>query len=73
MGITLLDYIKAQGHTVKSIAEKAEITSRSLENYTTNRYPLKNARAWFIVKLAKALETTPEYLITLDTGDDKNE
>lgn len=64
--MTLLECIQAHGHTVKSIAEAAGVSPRSLEQYTTGRYPLRNARAWLIVALAKALNTTPEYLLTLE-------
>ena len=64
--MTLLECIRAKGHTVKSIAAAAGVSTRSLEQYTTGRYPLRNSRAWLIVALAKALETTPEQLLMLD-------
>lgn len=64
--MTFLEYIQSKGHTVKSLADSANISVRSLEQYSTGRRPLKNARAWFIVAVAKALNTTPEYLLTLE-------
>lgn len=62
------EYIQAKGYTVKSLADAAGVSARSLEQYSTGRYPLKNARAWFIVAVADALETTPKELIEMD-GD----
>lgn len=64
--MTLLESIKSQGYTVKTLAAAANVSPRSLEEYTTGRKPLRNARAWMIVALAKALDTTPEYLLTLE-------
>lgn len=66
---SLLDYIQSKGHTVNSLASSAGVSARSLEHYTTGQRPLRNARAWFIVALAKALDTTPEYLLTLDNAE----
>lgn len=63
--MTLLEYIQSRGHTVRSLADAAGVSQRSLEQYTTGRYPLKNSRAWMIVALAKALDTTPEQLLSL--------
>ena len=60
------EYITARGFTVKSLAEKAGVNPRSLEQYSTGRYPLKNARAWFVVAIAEALDTTPKELLSLD-------
>lgn len=64
--MTFIEYIHLKGHTVKSLAETAGISVRSLEKYSSGRYPLRNARAWMIVALAKALDSTPECLLTLD-------
>lgn len=67
--MTFLEYIHTKGFTTKSLASAAGVSARSLEQYATGRYPLRNARAWFIVALAKALDTTPEYLLTLDNAE----
>lgn len=67
--MTLLEYIQSKGHTIKSIAAEAGVSSRSLEQYASGRYPLRNSRAWLIVALAKALDTTPEHLLTLDGAE----
>ena len=60
------EFIQSKGFTIKSLAEAAGVSPRSLEQYSSGRYPIKNARAWFVVAIAQALETTVEYLITLD-------
>lgn len=62
------EFIRQKGFTITSLAEASGVSSRSLEQYSSGRYPLKNARAWMIVAIAKALETTPEYLLTLEGG-----
>lgn len=64
--MTFIEYIRSKGFTVKSLAAAAGVSARSLEQYATGRYPLRNARAWFIVAVARALDTTTEYLLTLD-------
>lgn len=64
------EFIRQRGFTIRSLAEASGVSARSLEQYSSGRYPLKNARAWVIVAIAKALETTPEYLLTLDTGNE---
>lgn len=64
--MTFNEFIRSKGFTVKSLAEAAGVSARSLEQYSSGRYPLRNARAWFIVAIAKPLETTVEYLLALD-------
>lgn len=64
--MTFGEYVRSNGFTAKSLAEKAGVSVRTLECYTTGRLPLKNSRAWLIVAVAEALETTPKYLLTLD-------
>ena len=68
--MTFIEYIRSKGHTVNSLAAAAGVSARSLEHYSTGQRPLKNARAWFIVAIAKALGATPEYLLTLDAEGD---
>lgn len=60
------EYIRTKGYTAKSLAEKVGISIRTMEGYTTGRFPLKTSRAWLIVALADALETTPKELILMD-------
>lgn len=60
------EYLRSKGFTVRSLAQAAGVSHRTLEQYSSGRYPLKNARAWLIVALADALETTPKELIELD-------
>lgn len=60
------DYIYKRGYTIKSLSAAAGVSTHSLEQYTSGRYPLKNARAWLIVALADALGTTEKELISLD-------
>lgn len=64
------EFIRQRGFTIRSLAEASGVSARSLEQYSSGRYPLRNARAWLIVALAKALETTPEYLLTLDAENE---
>lgn len=61
-----LEYITTKGFTVKSLAEKAGVNQRTLEQYSTGIYPLRYALAWFIVAIAEALDTTPKELLSLD-------
>ena len=60
------EYIQSKGFTIKSLADAAGVSSRTLEQYSSGRYPLKNARAWFIVAIADVLETTPKFLLSLE-------
>lgn len=60
------EFIRSKGFTVASLAEKAKVSPRSLEQYSSGRYPLKNARAYFIVAIADALEVHPRDLLALD-------
>lgn len=60
------EFIQSKGFTIKSLAAAAGVSPRSLEQYSSGRYPLRNARLWFAVKVAKALDTTAEYLYSLD-------
>lgn len=60
------EYLRSKGFTVRSLAKKAGVSHRTLEQYSSGRYPLKNARAWLIVALADALDATPKELISLD-------
>ena len=60
------EFIQSKGFTIKSLADAAGVSPRSLEQYSSGRYPIKNARLWFAVKVAKALDTTAEYLYNLD-------
>ena len=64
------EFIRQKGFTITSLAKASGVSSRSLEQYSSGRYPLKNARAWMIIAIAKALETTPEYLLTLDAENE---
>lgn len=60
------EYVRSKGHTAKSLADAAGISIRTMEGYTTGRFPLRNARAWLIVALADVLGTTPKELISMD-------
>lgn len=60
------ELIKSKGFTVASLADKAGVSARSLEQYSSGRYPLKNSRAHFIVAVADALGMHPKELLKLD-------
>lgn len=60
------EYIRSKGYTSKRLADEVGISVRTMEAYANGRLSLKNCRAWLIFALAKALDTTPEYLMTLD-------
>lgn len=64
--MTFGEFMRAKGHTAKSLAEAVGVNVRTMEGYTTGRFPLKNSKAWLIVALADVLETTPKDLLTLD-------
>lgn len=59
------EFIKSKGYTVESLANKAGISARSLEQYSSGRYQLKNARAFFVVAIAEALEISVNELIKM--------
>ena len=54
--MTFADYIYSHGYTVRSLATKAGVNHRTLEGYSSGRFPWKNARVWFAVKVAQALD-----------------
>ena len=60
------ELIRSKGFTVPSLAEKAGVSPRSLEQYSSGRYPLRNSRAYFIVAVADALGMHPRELLELD-------
>lgn len=64
--MTFHEFIRQKGYTVKSLAEAAGVSPRSLEQYSTGRYPWSNARLWFAAAVAKALEIPVEKLLEFD-------
>ena len=54
---------KEAGFTQKELADKAEITSRSLQRYESGDSPLSRASAETVLVIAKALGVTVEDLI----------
>lgn len=64
--MTFGEYIRANGFTAKSLAEKAGVSIRTLECYTTGRFPWGNSRLWFASKVAAALGITTDKLTEFD-------
>lgn len=64
--MTFGEFIRSQGYTAKSLAEKVGVSVRTMEGYTTGRFSLKSARALFVDQLADALGTTSKELVHLD-------
>ena len=58
----LRDFIEYKGMLRKEVAEKAGINKRTLDTYLDNRAVIPNAEV--AVKLAKAMGTTVEFLVT---------
>lgn len=69
--MTFSDFIRARGFTVKSLADAAGVSARSLEQYSSGRYPIKNARAWFAVAVADALGVTVGELLETEMEETK--
>lgn len=61
-----LEYIREKGFTTKSLAEKADVSVRSLECYTSGRTKWRNARLWFAEAVADALEIPMKKLKEFD-------
>lgn len=61
-----LEYIRGKGFTTKSLAEKADVSVRSLECYTSGRTKWRNARFWFAEAVADALEIPMKKLKEFD-------
>lgn len=58
----LKEQIEYKGYIIKELAAKAGISKRTLDTYVDSRAVIPNAE--IAVKLAKALDTTVEYLVT---------
>ena len=61
-GDNLKELIEYRGLMVKELAAKSGVSKRTIDSYLTNRKVLPSAE--IAVKLAKALDTTVEYLVT---------
>lgn len=59
----LQHYRKLAGLTQASLAEKAEISLRTLQDYEQGHKPLEGARAITVLKMARCLNCTVEDLI----------
>lgn len=70
---TLRDYMTSAGiATLQSLAIASGISLRSLEQYSSGRYPWSNARAKLIIAVADTLRIHPRDLIAIDqTNHDK--
>lgn len=64
---SLREEIQYQGITLKELAEKSNISKRTIESYVDSRGRMPTAEN--AVKIAKALNVTVEYLVT---GNDLN-
>lgn len=66
------DNLKAQieykGMIIKELAAKAGISKRTIDTYVDSRAVIPNAE--IAVRLAKALDTTVEYLVTGNENDE---
>lgn len=60
------EFIQSQGFTIKSLAEAAGVSARSLEQYSSGRYPFRNARLWFAEAIAETLEISTKKLMEFD-------
>lgn len=58
----LKEQIEYKGLIIKELAAKTGISKRTIDTYVDNRNVIPNAE--IAVKLAKALDTTVEYLVT---------
>jgi transcriptional regulator with XRE-family HTH domain len=66
MKVRFNELIRDKDYTIESLAKKAGVNPRSLEQYSSGRYSLRNARAYIIVAIADALKMHPRDLIALD-------
>lgn len=60
------EYVRTHGFTAKELADKAGVSVRNVENYTTGRRSVKNMTLDLAAKLAKALGLHAEDLLGLD-------
>ena len=60
------ELVKAKGYTLRTLSAAAGVSYRSLEQYSSGRYPWRNARAYLIVPVADALGVHPRDLMALD-------
>ena len=64
--MTFAEYIYSNGYTVRSLAKKAGVNHRTLEGYSSGRFPWGNSRLWFASKVAQALEISPDKLMEFE-------
>ena len=64
--MTFAEYIYSHGYTVRSLAKKAGVNHRTLEGYSSRRFPWANSRLWFAQKVANALEISTNDLLNFD-------
>lgn len=64
----LKHYRKRAGLTQAALAEKADISPRTLQDYEQGQKPLEKAAAITVLSLARALGCTVEDLITAETA-----
>lgn len=62
----LKEQIEYKGLIVKELAARSGVSKRTIDTYLDKRGVIPNAE--IAVKLAKALDTTVEYLVTKETG-----
>ena len=67
----LREQIEYKGLIVKELAALSGVSKRTIDTYLDSRGVIPNAE--IAVKLAKALDTTVEYLVTKETGKKKAE
>ena len=64
--MTFAEYIYSHDYTVRSLAKKAGVNHRTLEGYSSGRFPWANSRLWFAQKVANALEISTNDLLKFD-------
>lgn len=69
----LKEYRTRAGLTQPQLAERVDISVRTLQDYEQGRKPLEGARAITVLKMARALRCTVEELIDPQQGDQGEE
>ncbi|WP_368234958.1 helix-turn-helix domain-containing protein [Anaerotruncus rubiinfantis] len=60
------ELIRSKGFTVKSLAEATGVSPRTLEQYSSGRFPVSNMRAYTFVPLCEVLDMTPRELLEIE-------
>lgn len=59
----LREIMTAKGVTIAQLSKLSGVSARTIEQYSSGRYPIKNARAYILLPIAEALNVHPKELM----------